>query len=56
MEVDWDDLRTSHKVKPCKECRAAMMTFTTEERQKDGTWKVTKIVRNCGHVADTDPQ
>jgi hypothetical protein len=56
MAVDWDDQRKSHKIKPCKECRAGMMTITTEERQSDGTWKVTKIVRNCGHVQEDDPK
>jgi hypothetical protein len=48
--------RQINKSKPCKDCRAAMMTFTVEERQKDGTWIPVKITRNCGHEYPTDPQ
>lgn len=49
------DVRSSRKLKTCNTCRAAMMTFFTEHRQGDGTWKVVKIVRNCGHTDDSDP-
>lgn len=48
--------RVIRKSKPCAACRAAMMTWTTEERQEDGTWEVTRIVRNCGHKLESDPQ
>jgi len=50
------DVRKSSKLSTCLVCRAAMMTFYTEERQTDGTWKVVKIIRNCGHADENDPK
>lgn len=48
--------RVIRKNKACPECRAAMMTWITEERQEDGTWIVIKVVRNCGHSFEDDTQ
>ena len=50
------DIRHSWKMATCHDCRAAMMTFYTEERQSNGTWKVIKLVRNCGHTTENDPK
>jgi len=49
-----DFTRTSHKVKACPICRVGIMTLTTETQQDDGSWKVTKVVRNCGHELESD--
>jgi hypothetical protein len=49
------DIRKINKLQKCTECRAAMMTFLVEVRQSDGTWKLAKVTRNCGHVLEDDP-
>lgn len=50
------DTRKINKIRMCQDCRAGMMTFIVETRQKDGTWKAVKTTRNCGHLYTTDPQ
>ena len=42
-------------VKMCQICRVGTLTIFTEEKQDDGSWKVVKIQRNCGHTFEGDP-
>lgn len=48
--------RGSKAVRFCPACRVGIMTLFTEEKQDDGTWKMIKIVRNCGHRQESDPE
>lgn len=48
--------RSSKAVRFCPACRVAIMTLYTEEKKDDGTWETIKIVRNCGHKLESDPQ
>lgn len=49
-------IRVDKRVKFCPACRVAILTLTTEEQQDDGSWKEIRIVRNCGHIQESDPK
>jgi hypothetical protein len=48
--------RVEKKVKFCPSCRVGILTLTTEAQQDDGSWKVVRVVRNCGHQQESDPE
>jgi hypothetical protein len=47
-------LRVEKKVRPCPSCRVGILTLTTQSQQDDGTWKVVRVQRNCGHTFESD--
>ncbi len=53
--MDEDLTRVSKKVKRCDVCKVGIMTITTEAKIR-GEWESVKVVRNCGHTSEFDPQ
>ncbi len=51
-----DFTKVTKRVEPCKICRVGILTLRTDAQQDDGSWKLVKIRRNCGHVYESDPK